>query len=301
MHTTTRNVLAALFVLVAGSAVAQPSNTSTQNSSNSNNTPNTNTTTNNNNNNNNNNAAFSPSDPSQTALVELGQFGMPNDNHFRFGLDTMGRWTTVTTWWPAPDAQPMTTTGEATFTLVDGMGGKFVRQEFRNTDQNQKFVGNAIYGFNNATNQYESVWFDSAASHMIVSHGVRADDGSISFTGAFVDPRDGLRKTTRTVLSWQGKTTMTSESFDTTSDGREFRNLRVVYTRTTPHTWNPNATNTSTTATTTNNNSPNTTPRRFTNVTPGSNTITKKPDTSNQHTNVPDTTNTNPTDMTSPR
>jgi hypothetical protein len=245
MNTKTRNVLAVLAACAATTAVAQQATRPTQPPANHN-SQNTNTTTPNHTWNTPtqntpaqpattarpiNSTKNSPSDPSQTALVELGQFGMANDNHFRFVLDTLGSWTTTTTWWPAPDAQPLTTQGTAEFSLMVGTGGKFVRQEFRNTSESQKFVGFAFYGFNNATSEYESVWFDSAASHMVVTHGTRAEDGSITYTGAFVDPRDGQRKTTRSVMAWPDSNTITYETFDTTSDGREFVSLRVTYTR----------------------------------------------------------------------
>ncbi len=244
MKTKTRNVLAVLAACAATTALAQQASSPTQPPANQN-AQNTTTTPNQTWNTNTQNAhaqpattarplnstTISPSDPSQTALVELGQFGRANDNHFRFALDTLGSWTTTTTWWPAPDAQPLTTQGTAEFSLMVGTGGKFVRQEFRNTSEAQKFVGFAFYGFNNATNEFESVWFDSAASHMVVTHGTRAEDGSITYTGAFVDPRDGQRKTTRSVMAWPDSDTISYETFDTTSDGREFLSLRVTYTR----------------------------------------------------------------------
>ncbi|CAG0979778.1 hypothetical protein PHYC_01702 [Phycisphaerales bacterium] len=160
------------------------------------------------------------------------QAGRPNRTHFDFGVSVMGEWDATTKYWAEPGSQPQTSTATATFSTTPGMGGRFVTQQFKGDTGENYFIGNAWYGFNNTTQEFECAWIDNTSSNILFSHGTRDGSGAINFTGTFADPTSGQKKTTRSKMSWTSKDAMVWEMWNTNSDGSEYKSLEVTYTRT---------------------------------------------------------------------
>lgn len=169
--------------------------------------------------------------PTADTLNAYAQAGRPNINHFSFGVDVVGTWQAATTMWTAPNAAPVTTTAKASFEPTNGMGGRFVSQSFEAETGQNKFFGNAWFGFNNATNQYEFTWIDSTSTNILFYHGTRDQNGAINFTANYADPVDGHAKASRARFSWPSKGVMKYEMWNTGTDGSEFKSLEINYTR----------------------------------------------------------------------
>lgn len=164
-------------------------------------------------------------------LNAYAEAGRANMNHFSFGHDVVGYWDAVTTMWSAPGAAPQTSTAKASFLPTPGMGGRFVSQTFESDTGEQKFFGNAWFGFNNTTERYEFVWIDNTTTNILFSYGTRDESGAINFTGSFADPLSGQKRTTKSKFSWPEKGKMTFEMWSTGTDGTEFKSLEVNYTK----------------------------------------------------------------------
>lgn len=176
----------------------------------------------------------SPTTPTTptTQFNANAQSGRPNRTHFDFGISVMGEWNATTKFWAQPGAEPQTSTATAVFNTTPGMGGRFITQEFTGNEGENYFIGNAWYGFNNTTQEYECAWIDNTSSNILFSHGTRDGSGAINFTGSFADPTSGQKKTTRSKMSWTSKDAMVWEMWNTNTDGTEYKSVEVTYTRT---------------------------------------------------------------------
>jgi hypothetical protein len=165
------------------------------------------------------------------AMREWFNANLPKSEHAELFGRMLGDWTTTLSWRIAPDAQPEVSTGRASNT---SNLQRFVRQEFDGEMlPGMKFQGSALFGFNNATKQYENVWIDNTTTAITTNVGAKQADGSILWTGSFTDPATGEKKTSKATLSWQGNNQMTWTQWDVSAEGVEFASLEVVYTRNT--------------------------------------------------------------------
>lgn len=160
------------------------------------------------------------------------QANQMTENHITLNLDLAGEWATTTKFWATPGAPEQESTGKSTFMPI--LGGRFVQQEFTGRVMGDTFKGFAWFGFNNGTQKFENVWVDSESTGLLVTTGTRGQDGTITFTGNFADPVTGQKKATRSTMSWTDKNTVVFSMFDTSSDGKEFKNLEVTYVRVAP-------------------------------------------------------------------
>jgi hypothetical protein len=128
-----------------------------------------------------------------------------------------------------PGEQAETSTGTASNTATMQ---RFVQQEFLGEMfPGMTFQGFALFGYNSATGQYESVWCDNTSTAITSATGTKQKDGSILWTGTFVDPNTGSEKASKATLSFNGRNAMTYTVWDCTETGKEFASLKVDYTR----------------------------------------------------------------------
>jgi len=152
-----------------------------------------------------------------------------NENHITLAKDMVGRWDTKTTFWMAPGAPPMESTGKAVFDAV--LGGRYVTTQFTGEMMGKEFKGLGTFGYNNATKQFESVWIDNESTGFLFTTGTKDAKGAINWTGSFTDPVTGQKKAAKAVSRKDGADKMFYEMWEKTSDGTEFKSLEVAYTR----------------------------------------------------------------------
>ncbi len=151
------------------------------------------------------------------------------EQHARLATDMVGKWKTVTTFWMAPGGEGMKSEGTSNFAPV--LDGRFIMSEFSGNMMGMPFKGIGYFGYNTLTSKFESLWMDSASNLMMMTTGDRGADGAITWSGAYPDPMTGQVKQYKAVSRFPEKGKMVYEMYDTTTDGREFKSLEVVYTR----------------------------------------------------------------------
>jgi hypothetical protein len=83
-----------------------------------------------------------------------------------------------------PDAEPQTSTGAAKFTVI--LGGRFISEEDSGDMMGQPFSSLKIWGFNNGTKKYESVWAYTGSTSMMTLVGTSIDSGkTITYEGTY--------------------------------------------------------------------------------------------------------------------
>jgi len=111
------------------------------------------------------------------------------------------------------------------------MGGRFLEIMPQGESKEQPFKGLGITGYDNAEKHYKSIWIDNMGTGMVVATG-NYDSSTKSFVekGKFTDPVGGERPY-RGVTRFTNDDKYTYEMYITGPEGKEFRNLEIVYIR----------------------------------------------------------------------
>jgi Protein of unknown function (DUF1579) len=162
-------------------------------------------------------------------MEKYKEFSTPNENHKV--LDTLvGDWDYTIKWWMSPDSKPEESKGTSKVEWI--MGGRFIEQEVEGTSMGQPFEGMGIMGYDNEKKQYQSVWIDNMGTGIMTGSG-NYDPNTKTLTdhGTFSCPAEG-EKSYRGVLKMIDNDNFTYEWHMAGPDGKEFRAMEIVYTRT---------------------------------------------------------------------
>jgi hypothetical protein len=139
-----------------------------------------------------------------------------------------GQWEATVKFWSAPGAPPEESTATADCTLI--LGGRYLVEKVEGTFNGMTFSGMGITGYDNIKQRFVSVWMDSMSTGIMQSEGV-ADGATIRWMSETPDPIHNRYRKTRGTDTLTSADTRTADSFDTSPDGKEFKNMEIVYTR----------------------------------------------------------------------
>ena len=153
----------------------------------------------------------------------------PNVNH-KVLEPLVGKWKAQTKFWEKPDGQP--TVSEATAENRWVFNGRYVEEKFRGTWNGQPFEGVGVWGFDNVAKKYQSSWFDSMSTQMMLSTGdYNPTNQSISLVGKMSCPMTGELQNVKTVTTIIDNSNHRFEMYNLAPDGKEFKSLEINYTR----------------------------------------------------------------------
>jgi hypothetical protein len=110
-----------------------------------------------------------------------------------------GDWSYTITSFENPEA-PMTMTGSATKKMI--LDGRYLREEVTGDMMGMPFTGIGITGFDNTTQKYQSIWFDSMSTGMLVSHGEFVEGNTITMFNEHTDAMTGKTIKAKTVTEF---------------------------------------------------------------------------------------------------
>jgi hypothetical protein len=176
-------------------------------------------------------AEVKATDQNQDAMMaKWKEYATPNENH-KLLNSFVGKWNYTIQWWMSPDAKPEESKGTSEVKWI--MGGRFLKQsaEGKGMSKDQPFKGMGILGYDNAEKHYKSVWIDNMGTGMMIGSG-SYDPSTKTFVdkGTFSCPTQS-EKTYRTVTTVINKDKYTYEMYTTGPDGKEFRNMEIVFNR----------------------------------------------------------------------
>lgn len=156
----------------------------------------------------------------------MKQFITPGPQHEQFKR-LAGSWTTSTkSWYPNPN-EASTSKGKSRFTLL--MGGRYLRQDFRNQFDGEPFQGMGILGYDNAKKKYVGIWIDNHGTGIMHSEGsYDKKTKTMTETGVSSSPIGDMKFKMVTEYKEDDKFVFTM--YEVKSDG-ENKMMEITYTR----------------------------------------------------------------------
>jgi hypothetical protein len=141
-----------------------------------------------------------------------------------------GNWAYSGKMWMDPSAPPMETAGTSTCTMI--LGGRYLQQEVSGYFQGTEFKGYGLIGYDKLAHQLRSVWVDNMGTGMMIMTGTCDETGKV-FTsyGEIKDPTKGQAQKIKAVTTIIGPDEMKDEMFMILPDGKEIKNMEMIYKR----------------------------------------------------------------------
>ncbi len=165
---------------------------------------------------------------SEEMMAKWKEYATPNENH-KILDQLVGDWEYSIKSWMSSEAAPEEATGTAQAKWI--MDGRFVEQTVQGTHMGESFVGQEVTGFDNATKEYVSTWFDSMGTGMMIAKGIYDPASKIlTESGDFMCPLRGQMK-----FRWETKIidqdNYIFECYTNDQSGKEYKSMEIVYKR----------------------------------------------------------------------
>jgi hypothetical protein len=164
----------------------------------------------------------------QDAMAAWAKATSPRAEHARLAA-MAGKWTVEVTSWMEPGGEPGLAKGTVTSEMI--LGGRWLREEMRAEFEGMPFEGLGLTGFDNMAGRYVTTWTDNMSTALLMGESTESTDTSMTFRLRGMDPMRGGPAEWRTVVRITDTDHHEFEMFTTGPDGKEFRSLRIVYTR----------------------------------------------------------------------
>lgn len=140
-----------------------------------------------------------------------------------------GEWKSVTTYWMDPSAPPQTMEGTSKNEMI--MGGRYLKSTHSGEMMGMPFEGMSIEGYDNAKNEFTSVWVDNFGTGTSISTGkYDKETNSIIYMGTVYEPMQGKDVTVKEIIKYIDKDHHTIEMY--TVDGeQETKTMQIEFTR----------------------------------------------------------------------
>jgi hypothetical protein len=169
--------------------------------------------------------------PEQTAMMQKAMPLMtPGVEHVALN-PTIGIWNAKVSMWMKPGDKAQVSMGKAANTWV--LNRHFVQQIYTGDINGQPFSGIGYTGYDKVRGEYQSIWLDSMGTGMMYSAGAASGPSqSIQESGTFGCPMTGDKNMwMRTVLKIDNNNQYTFSSYSKDPQGKEFKGMEIVYTR----------------------------------------------------------------------
>jgi len=141
----------------------------------------------------------------------------------------VGDWKTIDKFWMSPDGEPMVTEGTSKTEMI--LGGRYQKSTHTSSMMGMPTEGINIMGYDNATQEFTSVWIDNVGTGTSVAKG-KYDENTKSLTmeGTMVDPMSKQEMNFREVLKFLDNDHHLLEMY-MVFNGEEFKSMEIEFVR----------------------------------------------------------------------
>jgi len=143
----------------------------------------------------------------------------------------LGTWDGVVRHWPAPGAPVMESN---CITVITPMfDSRFTKSETSGDMPGMgPFAGFGLYGYDNVSEQFQSVWIDNMGTGMMTGTGKLSDNGKVlTWSMNYFDPMTKKPMVMREVDRTINDNSTVLEMYGPGPDGNEFKMMEITYTR----------------------------------------------------------------------
>jgi Protein of unknown function (DUF1579) len=159
-------------------------------------------------------------------MAGMMKLSTPNEHHAEL-MTTVGSWSAKTSFVMDPAAPP--TEGPATMTVKEMLDGRYVMSHFKMDFMGQPFEGYSIMGYDNAHEEYISIWMDSMSTKITYMTGNKDEDGNMVMLGTSTTPMGD--NPMKIVTTKHDNDHWTDKFYDMMPDGTWFNSGTIKYTR----------------------------------------------------------------------
>lgn len=164
-------------------------------------------------------------DPMHEAYMKAAQ---PGAEHAEM-KSNVGTWQAQVKSFHEPGQPPAESTGTSRYEMV--MGDRFLVEHFAGEMPGMgPMEGMGILAFNNITQEYEHVWFDSFGTGLLITRGKPAEDGTLTMRGQMDNPLGESKFPCRLVITPTGENEKRFEMY-CSMNGPETKMMEITYTR----------------------------------------------------------------------
>ena len=168
--------------------------------------------------------------PGEEMMQAWMKYAEPGEYHAHLA-PLVGRWTQNVKWWMVPGVPPEASKGTSEYKWIHGK--RFLLQTVKGETEGGVFEGLGMIGYDNFKKKYTSMWSDNMTTAIVTSLGTCDDSGKvITMIGKQDDLVTGKpNQPFRSVIRIINKDKHVDEMYMTGPDGKEFKTLEIVYTR----------------------------------------------------------------------
>lgn len=159
-------------------------------------------------------------------MAGMMELSTPNEHHAEL-METVGNWNAKTSFIMDPAAPP--TEGPASMTVKPLLDGRHFMSHFKMDFMGQPFEGYSIIGYDNAHDEYNSVWIDSMSTKITYMTGNKDENGDLVMHGTASTPMGD--NPMKIVTSKDDDGTWTDKFYDQMPDGSWYNSGSITYTR----------------------------------------------------------------------
>ncbi|MFK7760050.1 MAG: DUF1579 family protein [Phycisphaerales bacterium] len=167
-----------------------------------------------------------PEMSAEDMLAGMIKLSTPNEHHAEL-METVGNWTAKTSFVMDPTQPPMES--DATMTVKSLLDGRHVMSHFKMELNGEPFEGYSIMGYDNAHDEYNSMWIDSMSTKITYMTGNKDEHGNIVMLGTASTPMGD--NPMKIVTSKADDGTWTDQFYDMMPDGSWYNSGSIAYTR----------------------------------------------------------------------
>jgi hypothetical protein len=165
----------------------------------------------------------------QEMMKKMQAYATPGANH-KYLEQFTGNWTAAAKSWMKPGAPPMESTYEVEAEML--LGGRYFKMYLKGEMMGMPFKGIMLTGYDNFKKKFLSIFFDSMGTGFYKSSGTLDKSGKVrTETGLWDDIMTGGKSKVKMVYTTVNKDKYTFEMIMIDNDGKEFKNMEMVYTR----------------------------------------------------------------------
>lgn len=141
-----------------------------------------------------------------------------------------GRWDAVVKAWAQPGTPPAESKGSGESQWI--LGGRYLEDRFEGQMMDRTFQGGGVTGYDNARQEYFSIWVDDMSTAPTILRGHADQAGKVfTYRGSYDDPVTGEHKRVRAVTRIIDQDHHTFEMYDVGPWGGEIKMMEISYTR----------------------------------------------------------------------